>query len=419
MKQIEIPATLNIEEIFNLHQPPNALKKDRLLYLIHLVYYMVIINPDNVIKGWTTLNSQLLKKSIGNDYARYIDYLINAGVIKRSYYIAGMKSYGYKMASVNLDLVSHKVVQIEDKTLIARVKKLNEVTYTISTNVTKNYKYLKKWFNTNLTAEIPESLQHYHKSKLININDNRYRMSIDDFGKRLHTNLTNLPTDFRQYLRYNGQPLVEIDIKNSQFYMAIKLLMRHIQSKNPEIFNLLNNIEGQGDKISFLSEVDGLTDIAKFITDVTTGNFYESLVEDYNTKYKTTLDRDDAKKLMLRVMFSKSTYNDSFKSVFKQRYPVVAEVFNHKKRVNKLKEDKYKALSQSLQRIESGLMIRTICENEALTDVPMFTIHDSIMTTQENVELVKDIMITELTDVIGFTPMLSTKYYGANEFDNV
>jgi len=63
-------------------------------------------------------------------------------------------------------------------------------------------------------------------------------------------------------------------------------------------------------------------------------------------------------------------------------------------------------------------MLRTICKNEALTDVPMFTIHDSIMTTPDNVELVRGIMITELTNEIGFSPMLSTNYYGANEFNN-
>ena len=97
--------------------------------------------------------------------------------------------------------------------------------------------------------------------------------------------LTNLPTDLRQYLRYDGQPLVEIDIKNSQFYMAIKLLMNHIQSKNPEIFNILSNIEDQGDKISYISEVDGFEDIAQYISDVTTGRFYESLAEDFETKH--------------------------------------------------------------------------------------------------------------------------------------
>ena len=112
------------------------------------------------------------------------------------------------------------------------------------------------------------------------------------------------------------------------------------------------------------------------------------------------IDRDDAKKLMLRVMFSKLNYHDSFKTVFTERYPVVAEVFNQKKRVNKLKKDKYKGLAQSLQRIESGLMLRSICKNEALRNVPMFTIHDSIMTTPDNVELVTNTMVNILTDEI-------------------
>jgi len=417
MKEIEIPSTLNIDEILNIHQSTEDLKRDRLLYLIHLVYYMVVIYPDNVINGWTILNSQELKKSIGNDYIHYIQYLIDAGIIERSYYLPGITSYGYKMANINHDFIHHKKIQITDKTLINRINKLNDVQYVVSTNVKKNYKSLKKWFNTNLTAEIPEDLQHHHKYKLDNINKNRYRMTIDEFGKRMHTNLTNLPTDLRQYLRYDGQSLVEIDIKNSQFYMAIKLLMTHIQSTNSEIFNILNNIEAQGDKISCISEVDEFKDIAKYINDVTTGRFYESLAEDFKTKHGFVIDRDNAKKLMLRVMFSKPNYHDSFKTVFTERYPVVAEIFNQKKRVNKLKKDKYKGLAQSLQRIESGLILRSICKNEALIDVPIFTVHDSIMTTPDNVELVTNTMISILTNEIKFSPMLSTKYHVFNEFN--
>jgi len=417
MKKIELPSTLDIDIILKQNQPVNTLKKDRLLYLIHLVYYMVVMYPDNIINGWAILNSQELKKSIGNDYTKYLQYLIENKIIERSYYLPGITSYGYRMANVNHDLIHHKIVQITDKTLVNRIKKLNEVQYVISTNLKKNYKYLKKWFNAKLTADIPEDLQHHHKYKLGNITEKRYRMSVDSFGKRLHTNLTNLPKDFRQYLRYNGQSLVEIDIKNSQFYMAIKLLMNHIQSTNSEIFNTLNDIKDQGDKIYCISEVDEFKDIAKYINDVTTGMFYESLAEGFTAKHDISLERDDAKKLMLRVMFSKPNYNDSFKSVFKERYPVVAEIFNQKKRVNKLRIDKYKGLAQSLQRIESGLMLRNICKNEALVDVPMFTIHDSIMTTPDNVELVTNIMITTLTNEIGFNPSISTKYNNANEFN--
>ena len=90
---------------------------------------MVIIYPDNVIKGWAILNSQLLKKSIGNDYATYINYLIDAGIIERSYYLPGITSYGYKMAKVNHDLIHHKMIQISDEALVNRINKLNDVQY--------------------------------------------------------------------------------------------------------------------------------------------------------------------------------------------------------------------------------------------------------------------------------------------------
>lgn len=38
---------------------------------------------------------------------------------------------------------------------------------------------------------------------------------VDPTGKRVHTNLTNLKSDLRQFLSVEGEPLSEVDIKNT------------------------------------------------------------------------------------------------------------------------------------------------------------------------------------------------------------
>ena len=43
---------------------------------------------------------------------------------------------------------------------------------------------------------------------------------IDDFSERLHTQITNLSKNYRKYLRIDGKKLVEIDIVNSQPWLA-------------------------------------------------------------------------------------------------------------------------------------------------------------------------------------------------------
>ena len=68
-KTIEIPWTLDIDRTLSECPPVKKFKKDRLLYLIYLIYYMQVFNPRNVMSGKTRLHSQILKKVIGNDYS--------------------------------------------------------------------------------------------------------------------------------------------------------------------------------------------------------------------------------------------------------------------------------------------------------------------------------------------------------------
>lgn len=59
-----------------------------------------------------------------------------------------------------------------------------------------------------------------------------YRYTVDDTGNRLHTNLTNLPAEVRNFITYAGRPLVSIDIRNSQPYMSLALFERKFWQSN-------------------------------------------------------------------------------------------------------------------------------------------------------------------------------------------
>ena len=73
----------------------------------------------------------------------------------------------------------------------------------------------------------------------------------------------------------------------------------------------------------------------------------------------------------------------------------------------KLKD--YTFLPILLQRIESFLVIDTICKKISLLDtsIPLFTIHDSIITTKGNEKIVKQIMEFEIESAIGYKPKFS------------
>ena len=63
-------------------------------------------------------------------------------------------------------------------------------------------------------------------------------------------------------------------------------------------------------------------------------------------------------------------------------------------------------LAIKLQRLESDMILRTICKRiiSEKPDIPIFTIHDSIMTTDENVNYVKQVMIEEFANRFGIVP---------------
>lgn len=52
----------------------------------------------------------------------------------------------------------------------------------------------------------------------------QYNAQIDSNVHRLHSVITNIQKPYRQFLRYNGIPLVGVDISNSQPYLLCLLL---------------------------------------------------------------------------------------------------------------------------------------------------------------------------------------------------
>jgi len=91
------------------------------------------------------------------------------------------------------------------------------------------------------------------------------------------------------------------------------------------------------------------------------------------------------------------------KKMFKQMFPEVYEVFK------KIKSKDKSLLPRLLQSIESYLMIDIIAGriSEEYPDVPIFTIHDSISTTEKYVDVVESIMKEELSKAIGHAPKLA------------
>jgi hypothetical protein len=156
----------------------------------------------------------------------------------------------------------------------------------------------------------------------------------------------------------------------------------------------------------------------EFIKSVTNGTFYEDLIEVFENKEGMILGsspsekRKKVKKMVYTLLFDDHSkpYNRTSKSryqMFKRMYSSVTKVFEF------VKKGDYRTLAAILQRTESHLVLDKICGRIAKERpyLPIFTIHDNIVTTVGNEDYVQEVMKEELTKAIGKPPKFSFEYW--------
>ncbi|MFC2121110.1 hypothetical protein ACFLTI_05900 [Bacteroidota bacterium] len=136
------------------------------------------------------------------------------------------------------------------------------------------------------------------------------------------------------------------------------------------------------------------------------GNLYEYLIEQFNAiEPKKLYSRDEMKKKMLLILFSKDGdewYDKIIKPKFKKIFPTVYKV------IKQLKRTDYKNISHLLTNVESKLIIDTICKEFAKKHyrTPIFTIHDSIATTEPNIDMLKEFFTSKCKEILGVVPQI-------------
>ena len=212
----------------------------------------------------------------------------------------------------------------------------------------------------------------------------------------------------RPFLRINGEPLINIDIKNSQPYLSTILLTDpgkvSWMTENPVFALLLQTLK-----------VSQKQDVINYIQLSVLGQIYEYLMAEF-AKEGLILTRAETKRQVLRILFARNRspkyeINRKARQIFKQRFPTVHRIFSKVR--GSERGDKFHNFSRFailLQRIESYLMLDRILKRiyKELPGTIAVTVHDSIMTgvLTNNVKAVCKIMIDELTFFVGFAPKI-------------
>lgn len=382
-------------------------------FFLHLVALRRLRDPNNddLEEEYVRLDSKLLQHYSYNS-KEYFDYFVKSQILKKRNYStdkARSNSYSFTDQSddnfnlfTKVDLISLrnlKNIEVVDK-YDGKIEKCE---------------HLVKWFYEGLTidyngvlCEIQKETNFLKKQsafvsiqKLMNKELWFKRNSKSD--NRLHTWLTNFPKKYRKFLRFNDEKLINHDIKASQPYFLVALTEELLKEKQIRkkvystlMFKNLKNITQILHSSAFKQEYemikkwilqdDFYTKISEVMFDnqetlermewIGKGRNAKPVKISYQTK------REMEKKLTLRLFYI-DTNSSSFKKdndfkKFDEKFPQFSRF------LKELKKHNYKDLSKLMQNKEAYCILDVVTKEISCLypDMPLFTIHDSIMTTQ-------------------------------------
>ncbi len=433
-----VPESIDIDKILLDNPPSFNYSRDVFVYIVHLVTSIPARKRDILDKhdGYTPINRKILQKRV-HGYKKYIEYLKEQGVlIERNVYSPGNYSMGLKIS----DRYDSKLkpIEITKWTLIKSIKYLHQ---TFNVEKTDELSYLKNWFNRNLEIDLNNGvvfLDELHNEEVSNpditneriryncrilplqkLHQGDYAFYVDDTGFRLHTNFTQLMSPLRKFIKYDGKTLCAIDIKNSQLYLSIGLLDSEIFLNN-SLEKLITNPKLLTTNnypimvVKKIKEIENEPDVLKFKEYVQKGIFYEYfgavLVENGFLK---NLPKDELRKKAKEIVFSSVYspnscigYKESIK-IFKALFPNVYKIFS----LIKKGRGNHPALAICLQRFEAKLVLDKTCKIISIIrpNTVIYTLHDSIITTEDNVKFVKRVLKNVLKKAIGVNPPLKVE----------
>lgn len=287
--------------------------------------------------------------------------------------------------------------------------------------------YLKSELQKNLTANDKATFPKFNCEllKLIRLRDKEFYFNVDHTAGRLHTNLTNLNKELRNFITYNGLPLVAVDIANSQPLISTLLLEPKFYESGANSsfqFNLFDFYSKSHTNLFPISDIiytimlvknqDSLDRQDKYDLNLYQLKASQGILYEYMEKEVTKITgfvfrgRDEIKDMMFSVLFSDNRFiglrEAEPKRIFRKLFPTVYKVFCLIKKHGK------ENLPILLQTIEAKLILEIVAMriSKERADIPIFTIHDSIVCTVGNEKHVAQVMVEEIQRCIGITPCL-------------
>lgn len=451
-RTIIVPHNLDLNALL-AQAPPQKFRptRDKLYYLVGLLTERQAIDRKILDEAkelpFVSLSSKLLKNKI-HDYQKYLYYLVDSGVFEcDNQYIVGGKAKGYRFTAEYRTIGRTQVLYdvalfsspepegVKENPIIATAKAMFDG---LAIDRTSALHYLEASYKQDIALAprrhhaLLNAKHNAHTLMVHHMTEKNFFFHVDSFSGRFHTNLTNMKSELRNFISYGGTPLVAIDLANAQPFFTLNLLSTDFYKKNKSSILTLDEINKKN--IFDINQPDiqptnplypimcgtFLTpaireELNLYSRAVSTGKFYEIFGAEIQRNYKNALTRDQVKRIMFSVLFTEATEERKFivknKELFKSVFPTVSRILNTWTQGNAAN------LAMVLQRMESYMFLEHLNQRivERLGEIPIFTIHDSMVTTEEYVDSVSRIMYDGIRLKTGYTPFFKTEMWDARK----
>jgi hypothetical protein len=436
------PVYFYIPEIFDARRalPPELRRyADCANYLLHCIV-MAHVRWETDAKGFARLKVEYLRKVIPDRHERRIrELLVARGVIECDpSYERGVQSRGYRLGQTYR--AAFRRVECEDARVARRVARTGArhhrpIRFDVHRHLHGCYRNVR--IDIAQAETIARGLNHpeIHLAAVDMIASGQVEFSYCAQG-RVHTNVTRLARELRPALRVGGQPLWNVDVVNSQ-PLILGLVIRSYREAggrlhlpgNPDrpanpylplprhhignassINTNTNTMSNRGLRNAEALVLAGVAtremmlgdDERRYVDLCEQGRIYEYLQEQSGLG---GMSRDEIKEKFYReVFFGRNQVVTDLTRLFAAEFPNAMAV------IRAVKRKDHRQLARLMQLYESSLVIDRVCRRlmNDHPDVPVVTIHDSLMTTPDRVDLVQTVMLDEYARV-GLSPKLKVE----------
>ncbi|MDI9311007.1 MAG: hypothetical protein QM535_12390 [Limnohabitans sp.] len=457
------PKNLHLENRVNCFKPDFNFNFEKAYLLIYLV--ILFSNKKSNTKK-VELYSKTLEKLFCKDYHKYINYLVEnfggVGNVLNRYPYSENHCFSYILRDYFYEN-GFEIVTITDYKLINKFKVLF-IKQRTNENIRLHYHFLLKHFKREkLTVHNPQNAidsipfserEKYIKNafEILKIMNHEFSLTLKTkTDGRVHTNISRLKKESRNFLRYENENLVEIDVKSAVPYF-LYINMKLYQNQQ---LSYLNKFQYSNSPIIYMfDEITTTIDNAEledFGRAILSGQLYEKFSNEFfnNSIYEnTSLPFDKvikyhqmiffktygysfdgcmkdlkryAKKRILSMLFAPSYKYKFEQELFKTFYPSVLKFINEFKSLTKhsrldgLKWEKktaHKKLAHFCFQFEAKVMIDTIArefDKKHKGKVPIYSLHDCLITTKSYANDLLGFMNTKFIELFGVAPGLSCK----------